>query len=529
MEQPLKEYHSFLLRRSPGLEYQYDTVKKAYVERAKALKVFEAVKERFVLSGIEPLCPITDREYHAAQMIYESKDGLWNHQNELLCAAELSEPNDWNEMYARLKAYRNDTGSCHFKLRNNNPKWKDLIVWCTNQRSRYGSGEEKFVNGFSLSYCRRKALDRIDFIWNSREAYWSEKLEELKAFKVAHQHCRVPQKFSSNRQLGKWVDHQHVGYRMLCLGRPSHMTIERISRLQEVGLVFKTKRTRRTDMRTEEEIFEEGFQKFAEYLRNPVRLPLSSMRSNPLKDFQRWWRAQYRLFQIGDSTTLLTEARTQRLEAIGFTWKQLNPNSGRKKKRTSSNEVTVREVVRDDAQKKDNNLSISKNEEDVILDIKNGHNLTPKVTGVEIMDKKTDNDKESDDYTKNNSKQIEEEENLRKLSVQRLESIGIKWKHLNPNSKRKKKRVLSEQIKDVIEQEQNDTSTFKSEYVAGETIKEIADEDGILDICDNNSLIPENKQDEITDGRMENDHDCINKSSRETNENGDQILEIYSL
>eukprot|EP00592_Proboscia_alata_P016442 CAMPEP_0194400574 /NCGR_PEP_ID=MMETSP0174-20130528/127308_1 /TAXON_ID=216777 /ORGANISM="Proboscia alata, Strain PI-D3" /LENGTH=147 /DNA_ID=CAMNT_0039197143 /DNA_START=524 /DNA_END=964 /DNA_ORIENTATION=- len=105
------------------------------------------------------------------------------------------------------------------------------------------------------------------------------------------------------------------------------MTKERISRLQNVGFVFRTDTSRKKDVRSEEEMFEEGYHNYAEYLSNPNRLSHKKSDTRHLEDFQSWWRKQYRMYKAGDGNTLLTEERIQRLEAIGFLWKQGRPET----------------------------------------------------------------------------------------------------------------------------------------------------------------------------------------------------------
>ena len=72
---------------------------------------------------------------------------------------------------------------------------------------------------------------------NSIDAKWDTKFHELVAYKDTHGgSCNVPQRYAENPQLGKWVSYQRTQYNKFQQDpSKSHMTQERVERLQNIG------------------------------------------------------------------------------------------------------------------------------------------------------------------------------------------------------------------------------------------------------------------------------------------------------
>lgn len=68
---------------------------------------------------------------------------------------------------------------------------------------------------------------------------WEERYQELREYKAANGHCVVPQLYE---ELGHWVHRQRKEYTLLQDGKKSFMTIGKITKLNEIGFVFLTRK-----------------------------------------------------------------------------------------------------------------------------------------------------------------------------------------------------------------------------------------------------------------------------------------------
>ena len=82
---------------------------------------------------------------------------------------------------------------------------------------------------------RIRELESVGFKWGAPGTTWNARFQQLCEFKAQVGHCRVPIKYSANRNLGKWVSTQRSTYKLYQEGKPSAMTAERIRALESVG------------------------------------------------------------------------------------------------------------------------------------------------------------------------------------------------------------------------------------------------------------------------------------------------------
>eukprot|EP00986_Skeletonema_menzelii_P009547 scaffold4365_cov147-Skeletonema_menzelii.AAC.15 len=62
--------------------------------------------------------------------------------------------------------------------------------------------------------------------------------EELIQYKAKFGNCHVPTKFKENKTLGRWVSQQRAEYKKFCKGEKSSLTTERIIRLSSIGFAW---------------------------------------------------------------------------------------------------------------------------------------------------------------------------------------------------------------------------------------------------------------------------------------------------
>ena len=140
---------------------------------------------------------------------------------------------------------------------------------------------------------------------------WKKRFEELKAFKVEHGHCNVPEGYEDNPKLGTWVTRQRTQYRFRKEGKKSSITDERVAKL--VKLDFKWSLNVPW-----EETFEQlkAFKAEHEHCNVP-----QSYKDNP--KLGKWvdkQRYQYRLRNDGKKSQI-TDDRVTKLNELGFVWR----------------------------------------------------------------------------------------------------------------------------------------------------------------------------------------------------------------
>ena len=172
---------------------------------------------------------------------------------------ELTEyqTNLWDLRFSELCTYRTKYGNClvPHNLSENLP----LAKWVKRQRYQYKL--KKDGKHSTLTDERQAALDDLNFIWDSHNAVWEERLSELIAFKEVHGHCNVPSTYTKNHSLSVWVQCQRRHYKQYMESKRnnnggeessnnktstsstntsrSRMSEERVQRLESIGFVWK--------------------------------------------------------------------------------------------------------------------------------------------------------------------------------------------------------------------------------------------------------------------------------------------------
>jgi len=109
-------------------------------------------------------------------------------------------------------------------------------LWVKRQRYQYKLKLDSKRS--TLSDERVRLLNKIGFIWNSHDAVWEERLQDLIGYKRVHGHCIVPSNFESNPQLAVWTKRQRRQYKKYQDWTSSSMTPERIAKLENIGFVW---------------------------------------------------------------------------------------------------------------------------------------------------------------------------------------------------------------------------------------------------------------------------------------------------
>ena len=145
----------------------------------------------------------------------------------------------WLTRYEELCAYCSKVGHCNVpSVFKENPT---LARWVKRQRYQYKLMKEGKPS--TMTNGRAVALEGLGFIWDSQSAQWAERPNELKEFRRLHGHCIVPSRYSTNSKLAIWVKIQRRQYKLLCLGKKSNMTMERVSELEKINFAWEVRST----------------------------------------------------------------------------------------------------------------------------------------------------------------------------------------------------------------------------------------------------------------------------------------------
>jgi hypothetical protein len=160
---------------------------------------------------------------------------------------------------------------------------------------------------------------------------WSEKFEELLAFRAERGHCCVPHTFDENPSLARWVKRQRYQYKLKIESKPSTMTDERIVALEQVGFVWDSHGAAWMERWNELHEFQQEH--------GHANVPSNYAKSPQLATWVKCQRRQYKLFNNGKATNMTLE-RLQRLESVGFEWELRAGSSTKNNEDTkSSNKV----------------------------------------------------------------------------------------------------------------------------------------------------------------------------------------------
>ncbi|MCM2535180.1 Helicase associated domain protein [Neobacillus pocheonensis] len=131
----------------------------------------------------------------------------------------------WESMYNLLVHFKKENGHCNIPLRY--IKNEQLGKWVNTQRQNYKNKQ--------LTEDQIQKLNNIGFSWDPINDAWNTMFNLLKLFKEMNGHCRVPDKYKENPQLGLWVGNQRRNY------KKKKLTVEQIQKLNNIGFVWYPK------------------------------------------------------------------------------------------------------------------------------------------------------------------------------------------------------------------------------------------------------------------------------------------------
>jgi len=129
-----------------------------------------------------------------------------------------SSKNKWITMFNKLKAYKNQYGTCNILHRNSNDL--SLARWVETQR--------KNLKKNTLSQDKINQLNSLGVEWNPIESQWIASFNKLTAYKKQYGDCMVTQRFK-DKALGTWVRNQRNNFKNKSLSK------DKINQLNSLG------------------------------------------------------------------------------------------------------------------------------------------------------------------------------------------------------------------------------------------------------------------------------------------------------
>jgi len=144
----------------------------------------------------------------------------------------------WDTRLQELLDFKKTHGHCN--VPNVFPLNPQLAQWVKRQRYQHKLKAQGKRN--TLTDARKQVLDMVGFVWDSHEAAWAERWNELQLFFVENGHSNVPTNFDANRQLWIWVKCQRRQHKLYQSGRPSNITMERIVKMESLNFNWNPRR-----------------------------------------------------------------------------------------------------------------------------------------------------------------------------------------------------------------------------------------------------------------------------------------------
>jgi hypothetical protein len=216
----------------------------------------------------------------------------------------------WEACLRELADYRKIHGHCNVPDRYS--KNTKMANWVSTQRKQYNlhvKGKKGKTSNMTLS--RIQELERLGFEWDTRGAAWQDRLTELADYRKIYGHCNIPENYSGNAQLGKWVRKQRSNYTQRIKGKKSSITLYRIQELESLG--FEWDRFGAA--------WEDRLRELANYrkIHGHCNIPENYSGNVQLGKWAAKQRSQYRLYVKGKPSHMST-FRIQKLETLGFEW-----------------------------------------------------------------------------------------------------------------------------------------------------------------------------------------------------------------
>jgi hypothetical protein len=216
----------------------------------------------------------------------------------------------FQERLAQLKEYIQTHGTRLI------PKYHELSTWSRKIKIQLERFEEGKVNS-RLTQEQADELKELGFFTgNVREPVdteeenrkWEASFEEMRQYKEEHGNCLINSNLQS--ELVRWMMAQRRHYHRLKEGKTSKLTASQLSRLHDIGFVFRQKPKYKS--------FEDRLEEYKAYKEEHGVVPTTTL-AGGLGSFVSTCRNEHFKFTEGQKSTLTAE-KVQTLTDLGFVW-----------------------------------------------------------------------------------------------------------------------------------------------------------------------------------------------------------------
>jgi len=245
---------------------------------------------------------------------------------------QLSSTKSWDEYLAELRKFIEEKG--HSEV----PETTTLGEWLKEQRLALKARKQSKKGDSVNNSLTEEQMDELNLILNPSKTNphgghvkghdgksWEEWFGELLAHRIHAKTFRIPR---TSVGLSHWVEEQRNEYAKYVNGMPSKLTLERISKLQEVKFPFNLKSRTGTSRKNKvKRSWEEMFTQLLQYHLNHGSFGVT--RDRP--DLHAWVQKQQKMF-AEDSARHATESvpvhihqqRFNKLRRVGFPFKSIS-------------------------------------------------------------------------------------------------------------------------------------------------------------------------------------------------------------
>eukprot|EP00593_Proboscia_inermis_P012965 CAMPEP_0171303802 /NCGR_PEP_ID=MMETSP0816-20121228/13402_1 /TAXON_ID=420281 /ORGANISM="Proboscia inermis, Strain CCAP1064/1" /LENGTH=221 /DNA_ID=CAMNT_0011783357 /DNA_START=141 /DNA_END=806 /DNA_ORIENTATION=+ len=136
--------------------------------------------------------------------------------------------------------------------------------------------------------------------------------QQLKNFHAKTGHCLVPQNYSENPKLGRWVDTQRQHCKRCSEGKTSSMSTKHIIALESLGFTWSiNKHGEWNDSYKELKLYHAEFGNCMVPTTYPLNPKLGRWVNNQRQQYKRW---------RGGKSSAMSDERYSSLKELGFTW-----------------------------------------------------------------------------------------------------------------------------------------------------------------------------------------------------------------
>eukprot|EP00526_Cylindrotheca_closterium_P001081 CAMPEP_0113614518 /NCGR_PEP_ID=MMETSP0017_2-20120614/7210_1 /TAXON_ID=2856 /ORGANISM="Cylindrotheca closterium" /LENGTH=375 /DNA_ID=CAMNT_0000523693 /DNA_START=494 /DNA_END=1618 /DNA_ORIENTATION=+ /assembly_acc=CAM_ASM_000147 len=205
------------------------------------------------------------------------------------------------ERFEELCAYKEANGHC--RVPSTYKENKKLGNWVVNMRRYHKEHDKKQDPVWKERFAQ---LEAIGFEWEVMST-WQERLNDLREYKEANGHCRVPIIYENNKKLGNWVNTVRKQYKDL-EKKENPLWKNRFAQLEALGF------------EREGSSWQEHFEDLCVYkeAHGNCRVPKEYEKSTKLGHWVKLMRRYYK--EDEKKQHPVWKERFAQLEALGFEW-----------------------------------------------------------------------------------------------------------------------------------------------------------------------------------------------------------------